>query len=154
MDSKTTSKSINDVVEDKKIKNIPDEPHYVAATQNGWGVEMYGTEAVDGSPLDHAGIIGLPMTNFTIEGKGIKKARVKNKRGRWLDYKSGFGINQLEALGDGTGITAIEIVGKGFIVGVHLKGGNWLNSVNTSDKEGEVTIGIGIPIDAIWIDRM
>ncbi len=139
---------------DKKAKILPVDPHYVAASPYGWGIEMSGTEAADGSSLDHAGIIGLPMTNFTIEGEGIKKARVRNKRGKWLDYKSGFGMNQLEALGDGTAITGLEIVGKGFIVGVHLRGGEWLNSVNTSDKEGAVTIGIGVPIDAIWIDRV
>lgn len=138
----------------QKTKTIPSYPHYAAASQNGWGVEMSGTEAVDGSPLDHAGIIGLPMTNFTIEGQGIKKARVRNKRGRWLDYKSTFGMNDTDALGDGTDITGIEIVGKGFIVSVHLKGGTWLNTVNTSDKEGEVVIGIGTPIDAIWINRV
>ena len=138
--------------EKKKVIKLPEYPHYVAATQNGWGVEMDGTEAVDGSNIDHAGIIGLPMTNFTIEGKGIKKARVKNKRGRWSEYSDKF--DKSKGLGNGTDIIGIEIVGSGFIVSVHVKGGSWLPAVKTSDIEGKVTIGIGTTIDAIWVDKI
>lgn len=144
-----------DTVEVKKaINDLPDDPHYAAASQNGWGVEMSGLEAVDGSPLDHAGIIGLPMTNFTIEAKGIKKARIRNKRGKWLPYKTGFGMNSIEALGDNTDITGIEIVGSKFMVSIHTKGGSWLPSAITSDIEGEVLLTTGAAIDAIWVDKI
>ena len=127
-------------------------PHYISKSQNGWGVDMEGTEAIDGSLIDHAGIIGLPMINFTIEAKDIKKARVRNKRGKWLDYKNFYDINN--PLGDDTGITGIEIVGAGYIASVHVKGGSWLRSVVTSDAEGEVILGSNLPIDAIWIDKI
>jgi hypothetical protein len=125
------------------------EPHYVAASQNGWGIEMIGTEAVDGSDLDHAGIIGLNMTDFKIECEGIRKARVRNRRGKWLPYKKNF-----VSLGDGTDITGIELVGEGFIFSVHCKGGSWLASKNTSNVEGEVLGGLGSPIDAVWIEKI
>lgn len=122
-------------------------PHYVAKNKDAWGIEMRGTEAVDGSDLDHAGIFGLEMTNFKIEGAGIKKARIKNKRGKWLEYKEGY-----TELGDGSTITGFEIVGAGYILAIHLKGGQWMTPVFTSDEEGNVLVGTGAPIDAIWID--
>ena len=131
---------------------IPDEPHYVAATKDGWGTEMIGIDPVDYSNTSHAGILGLPITNFTIEASGIKKARVRINRGRWLPYKTGF--NTTDGLGNDTPITGIEIVGAGYRVAAHVKGGTWLDPVDTSDKEGEVIIGGGMTIDAIWIDKI
>lgn len=128
------------------------EPRYAACTQDGWGVEMIGTDAVDGSDTDHAGIFGLAMTNFTIAASGIKKARVRNKRGKWLEYKTNFDKNK--GLGDGTNITGIEIVGAGYIAAVHVKGGSWLPLVRTSDTEGAVIIGENFIIDAIWVDAI
>ena len=125
------------------------EPYYVAKSQNGWGVGMVGLEAEDGSDLDHAGIIGLVMTNFKIDGKNIKKARIRNRRGKWLPYKSSN-----EALGDDTTVTGIEIVGSGYTVSVHIMGGSWLTSMNTSDVDGEILVGNGAPIDAVWIDKL
>ena len=141
-----------DVSKTKDQKKVYEFPHYIAKSQNGWGVDMEGTEAVDGSSIDHAGIIGLPMINFTIEAAGIKKARVCNKRGKWLDYKNGYDINN--PLGDDTGITGIEIVGAGYIVAVHVKGGSWLHTIKTSDVEGEMILGANRLIDAIWIDKI
>lgn len=132
--------------------SISEDPRYIAATKNGWGIEMIGIEATDGSNIDHAGIIGMAMTNFTIEASGIKKARVRNKRGRWLEYKTGFDKN--DPLGDGTIITGIEIIGAGYIASVHAKGGSWLGSRHTSDTEGEVILGSNLPIDAIWIEKI
>lgn len=129
-----------------------DKPHYAAATNNGWGVEMVGIFAEDGSDTDYAGVLGTAMTNFTIEANGITKARVRNKRGRWLEYSNIF--DTVNGLGDGTDITGIEIVGHGYLVGAHVKGGTWLESVRTSDKEGDTIIGIGTPLDAIWIDTI
>ncbi len=128
------------------------KPHYAAATQDGWGIEMVGIFADDGSDTDYAGTIGMPITNFTIAAPGIKKARVRNRRGRWLEYSDSF--DTVNGLGDGTDITGIEIVGQGYVVGAHVKGGSWLGSVMTSDEEGAVVIGIGTPIDAIWIDTI
>ena len=131
---------------------ISEDPRYIAATENGWGVEMIGTDAADGSDIDHAGIIGMAMTNFTVGATGIKKARIRNKRGRWLEYKTGF--DKSNPLGDGTIITGIEIVGAGYIAAVHVKGGSWLGSRKTSNKEGEVILGSNLPIDAIWIETI
>lgn len=127
--------------------DISEEPRYVAQTKDGWGVVMIGTDAEDGSDLDHTGVIGLAMTNFKIGSSKIKKARVRNKRGKWLPYKSGFD----KELGDGTNITGIEIVGAGYIASVHVKGGSWLPLVRTSDIEGAVIIGENFIIDAIWV---
>lgn len=129
--------------------DIPEEAHYVAETQDGWGIAMTNTEADDGSDLDHAGVIGLSMTNFKIGSSKIKQARVRNKRGKWLPYKTGFE----NPLGDGTDITGIEIVGSGFVFAVHVKGGQWLGSNHTSNNEGEVLVTTGTAIDAIWIDK-
>ena len=134
----------------KADKKLPIKPHYCAATSNGWGVEMTGTSSDDGK--DYAGIIGNSITNFTIEAKEIIKARVRNKNGKWLEYKTGFDKNS--GLGDSTPITGFEFVGKGFVVAVHIKGGTWLTPVFTSDRDGEVLIGASTPIDAIWIDKM
>jgi len=129
------------------------DPHYVSATKDGWGTEMVGSDTIDGADIvNYTGTMGLPITNFTIEGKGIKKARVRNKKGRWLGYSDKF--DKTTGLGDGTNITGIEIVGKGFIFAVHLKGGDWMKPVTTSDKEGEVLGGIGTPIDAIWVEKI
>ena len=145
---------VNNVKNTEKVeKNVTyDAPHYVAATNNGWGVEMVGTDAVDGTAwISHAGIIGLAMTNFTVEDTDIIKARVRNRKGKWLPYSNKF--NKTNGLGDGTDITGVEIVGKNIIFAVHLKGGNWLPPVRTSEVDGEIFAGSGSPIDAIWIDK-
>jgi hypothetical protein len=133
---------------------LPQKPHYAACTAAGWGIEMLGLEAMDGSGIDHAGVFGLPITNFTVEAADIIKARVRNKRGKWLEYKTGFGMNSIEGLGDGTVITGIEIVGDKFYVAVHVRGGSWLNPVKTSATEGVAFAGNGAPIDAIWIEKI
>ena len=136
--------------EETTVTTIDGAVHYVAKTNDGWGVAMTGLDADDGSDLDHAGIFGTPMTNFKIEGNLVKKARIKNKRGKWLPYGRGFNTE----LGNDTNITGIEIVGKGLIFAVHIKGGMWLNPVRTSDDDGEVLVGNGAVIDAIWIDEI
>lgn len=140
---------------EKKIESkLPREPHYVAKNEDGWGVEMLGLEAIDDSEMDHTGTFGMPIINFTIEAADILKARVRNKRGKWLPFKTGFGMNKSEALGDDTPITGIEILGKKFILSIHAKGGGWLPSVITSEVEGEVQATVGSAIDAIWIDKI
>ena len=139
----------------KKVEKVlPQEPHYVAKTADGWSTEMLGLDAVDGSDTNYTGIFGLPIINFTIEAADISKARVRNKRGKWLPFKSGFGMNKIEALGDDTPITGIEILGNKFMISVHAKGGGWLSTAITSEKEGEVQIVAGSTIDAIWIDKI
>ena len=135
---------------DTTISTITDPVKYSVKTDDGWGVTMIGLDASDDSGLDHAGIFGIPMINFKIEGKLVKKARIKNKRGKWLPYGCGFNTE----LGNNTDITGIEIVGKGLIFAVHIKGGTWLNPARTSDVDGEVLVGNGAVIDAIWIDEI
>lgn len=125
---------------------------YVAKSQNGWGIPMIGIEAEDGSNLDHAGIVGLPMTDFKIDGTLVKKVRVRNARGKWLPY--GVGLDGKTGIGNGSEITGIEIVGSGLMFAVHVMGGQWLNPVKTSDVEGEILVGVGATIDAIWIDEI
>ena len=137
-------------VEKKTV--LTEDPKYCIATKNfGWDTEMIGTEPVDGSDKYQAGIMGLPITNFTVAAKGIKKARVRNKRGRWLPYHTDY--DNIKGFGDGTEITGIEIVGSGYTVSVHYKGGSWARTVNTSDEDGVVLIGTGSPIDALWIKK-
>lgn len=143
------------MVDEKKIDaKLPLEPHYVAKNSSGWSVEMSGLEAVDRTDADHTGVFGIPIINFTIEAADIIKARVRNKRGKWLGYKTKFGMNDIEALGDNTPITGIEIVGKGFIFSIHVKGGTWLPTMRTSDTEGEVLATTGSQIDAIWVEKI
>ena len=129
---------------------VEEAVHYAAKSGDKWGIGMIGLDPEDGSDNDHSGILGIPITNFKIEGKLVKKARVKNKRGKWLKYGSGFDTE----LGDNTNIIGIEIVGKGLIFAVHIKGGQWLNPVRTSDEEGAVLITTGAFIDGIWIDEI
>lgn len=136
--------------ETKEETTIDEAVHYVAKTNDGWGVAMTGLYADDGSDVDHAGILGLVITNLRIAGKNIKKARVRNKRGKWLPYKTGANTE----LGDDSIVTGVEIVGGGYRVSVHVMGGQWLGAVTTSDTDGEVLIGSGAPIDAIWIDEI
>ena len=131
------------------VTTIDEAVHYVAKTQDGWGVAMNGLEAEDGSDLDHAGVFGLPMLDFKITAKNITKARVRNKRGKWLEYKDGY-----KGLGDGSNITGIELVGKGYVFSVHIKGGLWLPAMWTSDVDGEVLATNGSVIDAIWIEEI
>lgn len=142
-------------VDEKKIAvKAPIHPHYAIKNSDGWGAEMLGVEAMDGSDTEYAGILGLPIINFTIEAADILKARVRNKRGKWLPYKTGFGMNKTEALGDDTPITGIELVGAGFIFSIHAKGGSWLPIIKTSDIEGDVLAIAASSIDAIWIDKV
>lgn len=136
--------------EETTVTTIDEAVHYVAKTNDGWGIAMTGLDADDGSDSDHAGVFGMPMINFKIEGNRVKKARIKNQRGKWLKYGSGFDTE----LGNDTDITGIEIVGKGLVFAVHIKGGTWLNPVRTSDVDGEVLVGNGAVIDAIWIDEI
>lgn len=139
----------------KKVESkLFQEPHYAVENSAGWGMEMLGVDAVDGSDIDHAGSFGDPIVNFTIEAVDILKARVRNKKGKWLPFKTGFGMNKTEALGDGTPITGIEIIGTGFIFSVHVKGGSWLPTMITSETEGEVQAIASSQIDAIWIDKI
>lgn len=141
---------MSDAIDKKGNAMVEEAVHYVAKTNDGWGIPMIGLEADNGSGLDYAGIMGTPMVNLKIEGKLVKKARVKNKRGKWLKYGSGFDTE----LGDDTAITGIEIVGKGLVVAVHIRGGQWLNPVFTSDEDGVAVISTGAVIDAIWIDEV
>lgn len=136
--------------EKKEETTIEDDVRYAIKTNDGWGVTMTGLDADDNSDIDHAGIFGMSMINFKIEGKFVNKARVKNKRGKWLPYGCGFDAE----LGDDTDIIGIEIVAKDLIFAVHVKGGAWLNPVHTSDVDGEVLVGNGAVIDAIWIDKI
>ncbi len=145
-----TVKNNKDTDVTKKVNTESKEPHYVAKTQNGWGVGMIGLDADDGSFVDHAGIIGLPMLGFKIECDGISKARVRNRRGKWLPYDIGFDSD----LGDGTNITGIELVGAGYTFSVHVMGGQWMNAVHTSDIEGAAMFTSGSTIDAIWINKI
>ena len=141
---------MSDTIDKKGNAMIEEAVHYVAKTNDAWGIPMTGLEADDGSGLDYAGIMGIPMVNLKVEGKLVKKARVKNKRGKWLKYGSDFD----NELGDDTAITGIEIVGKGLVVAAHIRGGQWLNPVFTSDEDGAAMISTGAVIDAIWIDEI
>ena len=137
------------MAETKKIET--EEPKYAVYTTE-WGPEFIGLDDELGSDADFAGIFGEPITNFTVGAKGIKKYRIRTKKkGKWHPYQTGF---DKSVKSDGTAITGIEIVGKGFCMAVHVKGGTWLPAVNTSDTEGEVLVGSGTPIDAIWIDSV
>jgi len=138
---------------EKKIQTTPEEPHYAVKVDDAWGYEMLGLDPVGNHDTEYSGVFGTPITNFTVEASGIKKARVRNKRGKWLPYGHNFGMNSKEGLGDETPITGIEIVGSGFIFSVHAKGGAWLPIVNTSDVEGEVLSIVPSQIDAVWIDK-
>lgn len=123
---------------------------YQAKTIDGWGITMIGDSDSDDSGIDHAGIIGKPMINFKIDGRLVKKARIRNNRGKWLNYNSGMDIE----LGNDKPITGIEIVGSGLIFAIHVKGGEWLPSIITSDIDNEVLATVGTSIDAIWIDKI
>ena len=129
-----------------------EEPKYCVFADS-WGPEFIGTDASDDSDVSYAGILGIPFTKITLGAKGIKKFRIRTKKkGKWSKYQTGF--DKQNALGDGTPITGIEIVGKGFVYGVHIKGGSWLPTVITSDQDGEILTGSGSPIDAIWIEKL
>lgn len=143
--------TMNDAHNNQTTQTVSDIPHYRTAIKDGWGREMYGLDPADGSDNNFSGIMGLPITNFTVEASGIKKARVKVSKGKWLPYKTGYDI--INGIGNGQPITAIELVGSGYFVAVHAKGGSWLNTVTTSDVEGAVIVGGGMPIDAIWIEK-
>ena len=132
--------------------DLPELPHYASASNNNWSSELFGTESVDGSDTSYAGILGIPITNFTLEGKGIKKFRVRNRKNKWLPYKTNF--DKTIGAGDNTPITGIEIVGSGFIFSIHVKGGSWLPAVCTTNKEGEILAIAGSQIDAVWIDKI
>ena len=141
------------MIENKNTqKVIPNEARYNTATKYGWNNEMMDCDPIDESDKDFSGMMGEAITDFTIEAAGIKKARVRVSRGGWLPYKTGF--NTKDGLGNGKPITGIEIVGSGYLVGIHAKGGSWLSPVKTSDVEGEVVIGGGMAIDAIWVSKI
>lgn len=140
----TTEKKTNDP------STIKEAVRYVVKTKDGWGVPMTGLDADDDSDTDHAGIIGMPMINFKIDGSLVSKARVRNNRSKWLPYGRGLDVE----LGKDSAITGIEIVGKGLIFAVHVKGGEWLSPAITSDVEDEVKVISGAAFDAIWIDEV
>ena len=131
---------------------VSEIPRYSGKTKNGWSIEMRGTEAIDGSDQEYVGSFGDPLINFTVEGSGIKKARVRNSRGKWLPYSTGF--DTAKGLGNDKSITGIEIVGKGYKFAIHILGGQWLPVIRTSDVEGEILGTIGCTIDGIWVDKI
>lgn len=142
---------MNDFIPKEINTTKVNEPiRYVAKTDVGWGVPMLGIDPDDDSDLDHTGVIGKSIINFKIDGTLVKKARVRNKRGKWLPYGSGFDTE----LGNDTEITGIEVVGKGLIIAVHIKGGQWLNPLFTSDIDGDGAIVTSVPIDGVWIDEV
>ena len=55
--------------EETTVTTIDEAVHYVAKTNDGWGVAMTGLDADDGSDLDHAGVFGTSIINFKIEGR-------------------------------------------------------------------------------------
>lgn len=132
-------------------KTIPEVPRYMVKNKRGWGIEMNGTEASDGTDIFYAGRMGFPILNLAIESSKIKKVRVCNKRGKWLPYKVGFDPN---GVGDDTMITGIEIVGAGLKYSIHTKGGGWFPIFRTSDTENDVLAVSAAGIDAIWVDEI
>ena len=144
----TNTNSVIDIANDDEL----DEPKYAVYSKT-WGPDFTGLSDSNESDADFAGILGEPITNITIGAKGIKKFRIRTKKkGKWHSYQNGF--NKTTAKSDGTAITGIEIVGKGYCFAVHIKGGTWLPTAFTSDTDGEVLVGSGSPIDAIWIDKL
>lgn len=125
------------------------KPHYACYVDGKWDVEMLGTKDKVGAGRTYAGIFGHPIQGITIEG--VKKYRVCTAAGGWTDYTEGF--DKTSPIGDGSNIIGIEIVDPKAMAAVHIKGGMWLEPVNTSATDGAVVIGCNAPIDAIWIDR-
>ncbi len=137
--------------DDVKTVVESEEPKYAVCTTE-WGPDFTGLEDSVGSDASFAGTLGKPITNFTVGAKNIKKFRIRTKKkGKWQAYQTGF---NKDIKSDGSAILGIEIVGKGYCFAVHIKGGTWLPAVFTSDTEGEVLVGSGTPIDAIWIDSI
>lgn len=113
------------------------------ATEDGWGPEI---TVANGDPI---GTFGKAITNFKIEGPGIKKARVRNRYGTWFPYKEGY-----EALGDDTSIVEMEIIGNGYEVTIHLLQNFWMNPVEISTYEGYKILGVATIIDGIKIRKI
>ena len=135
-----------------KTVNEIDDPRY-AVYSDSWSPEFIGTDAQDDSDADFAGVLGIPITKFTVGAKGITGFRVRTKKkGKWTTFQHGF--DKDNAAGDGTPITGIEIVGSNFMYAVHVVGGQWLPAVMSSSTEGMQYAGIGAPIDAIWIEKI
>ena len=117
------------------------EPRYTVKIGDTWLPDMLGTEDTSGSSKSSAGIFGQIITDFTL-GDGYTYA-VRGKRGKWV---SGNKYDKEANLSKGGPVTGLKIDGN-VIYAVHIKGGNWLTPVN-----GGTEIGIGVPIDAVWIE--
>ena len=130
-----------------------EDPIYSVFNSNGWGPDFDGDYALDDSGADHAGTIGIPITKIYAYAKNIKKMRIQTRRRRWSEYMTLTSVDN--PLGtDGVPITGIEIVGAGYRCAVHVRGGDWLAPVDTTDVEGKALIGNNNPIDAIWIVKI
>lgn len=99
-------------------------------------------EWIDRNTDKVAGNQGSPITGF--KAFGVEAYRVKTQNG-WTDY--GY---DGDMVGDGDPIVKIEVVGNGIVAGIHVLGGEWLGSRESSPFEGTVDFGISIPIDMIW----
>ena len=138
-----------------KTINIVDEnddPRY-AVYSDDWSPDFIGIDAQDDSDADFAGILGIPITKFTVGAKGISGFRIRTKKkDKWMSFQHGF--DKDNAISDNTPITGIEILGSNFMYAVHILGGQWLPAITSSDVEGVRYAGIGAPIDAIWIEKV
>lgn len=121
----------------------------VLKSDGTWSPDMEGLMASDGSDISYAGTLGVGIIGLVISG--VRKYRVCTQRGGWGPYISEY--NKDNPAGNGTPIIAIEIVDPAIDVGVHIKGGSWLDKTSTVDFEGGAYAGCMIPIDGVWMTK-
>ena len=130
------------------------QPKYRAQVKDGksyiWLDEMQGTKDLGGSSDTFAGETGNLIVALAINGVG--KYRVKTQKHGWLEYATGYNMNDHENGYAGyqhSPITAVHIPSTEFKVQVRHRG----TKVFTAYKQGNACGNGKDPIDAIRIVR-
>ena len=135
-----------------KAKKV--QPTYCAQVLNGhkreWLPEMVGKNSTDGSGETFAGETGLPIIGLAVKGAG--KYRVKTKKHGWLEYATGYDLNDDEdgyAGWEGSPVTAVHIPSTNYKVQVRHRGTKGF----TPAVQGKACGNGKDPIDAVRIWR-
>lgn len=129
-----------------------EQPRYCAKVLDGkkgeWLPEMVGKKSTDGSSDTFAGETGLSIVGLAV--KGVGKYRVKTKKHGWLEYVTGYDLNDSEngyAGWEDSPITAVHIPSTKVKVQVRHRGTKGF----TSAVQGKACGNGKDPIDAVRI---
>lgn len=134
-EEQVTEEAVEDTAIDEETETVEEtgEPKYSVMLGGEWTADVVGN-------LSYAGRFGETIEAVRINGVG--KYRVYNRKTGWSEWSDGYDT----PAGDGSGVLMIELEDEDVNIGVHVKGGNWLEIKKAHG-------GCMLPIDVVWMAR-